>query len=207
MPLPGGVADLISRFDEQADTYRSGTYNETQLRRDFVDPLLKELGWDVDNAAGYAEAYRDVLHEDQVRIGGAVKAPDYGLRIGGQRKFFVEAKKPSVRIRTEIPPAYQLRRYAWSAKLPLSILTDFEEFAVYDTRIKPRPNDPASQGRIFFCTYKEYRENWEWIASIFSKDAILRGSFDRFAATTKEKGAPPKLMRTFSPPLKTGDHL
>ena len=51
------------------------------------------------------------------------------------RKFFVEAKKTSVNIKDDISPAFQLRRYAWSAKLPLSILTDFEEFAVYDCRI------------------------------------------------------------------------
>ena len=70
-------------------------------------------------------------------MGGATKAPDYAFRIGGTRKFFVEAKKPSVNLKDDISPAYQLRRYAWSAKLPLSILTDFEEFAVYDCRHKP----------------------------------------------------------------------
>jgi len=53
------------------------------------------------------------------------------------RKFFVEAKRPSVHIKEDAAPAFQLRRYAWSAKLPLSLLTDFEEFAVYDCRIKP----------------------------------------------------------------------
>lgn len=56
-------------------------------------PFFRELGWDVDNTAGYAEAYRDVIHEDQVKIGGAVKAPDYGFRIGGQRKFFVSVRR------------------------------------------------------------------------------------------------------------------
>ena len=33
------------------------------------------------------------------------------------RKFFVEAKKPSVNLKHTPEPAYQLRRYAWSAKL------------------------------------------------------------------------------------------
>lgn len=51
------------------------------------------------------------------------------FRIVGSQKFFVEAKKPSVYIKGDVQPAFQLRRYAWSAKLPLSILTDFEEFA------------------------------------------------------------------------------
>jgi hypothetical protein len=140
MPAPREICDLVARFEQQLETYRSGSYNETRLRRDFLDPFFRALGWDVDNVGGYAEAYRDVIHEDAIRIGTAVKAPDYCFRVGGTRKFFVEAKKPQVRAREEVPPAYQLRRYAWSAKLPLSILADFEEFAVYDCRIKPAPD-------------------------------------------------------------------
>lgn len=73
-----------------------------------------------------------MVHEDAMRVGRATKAPEYSFRIGGARKFFLEAKKPSINIKEDTHPAFQLRRYAWSAKLPLSILTDFEEFAVYD---------------------------------------------------------------------------
>lgn len=187
MPAPAELLDLVARFGEHIDAYKSGSYNETQLRRDFLDPFFKLLGWDIDNTAGYDEAYRDVIHEDQVKVGGALKAPDYGFRIGGNRKFFLEAKKPSVRIKDDISPAYQLRRYAWSAKLPLSILSDFEEFAIYDTRFKPLPNDPASKARIFYCRFDEYVEKWDYLSGIFSKDAILKGSFDKFAAANKGK--------------------
>ena len=187
MPCPQPILDLVARFREHHDAYHSGVYNETQLRRDFLDPFFRELGWDVDNTAGYAESYRDVIHEDQIKVGGAVKAPDYGFRIGGQRKFFLEAKKPSVQIKTDISPAYQLRRYAWSARLPLSILSDFEEFAIYDTRVKPGVNDPAAKARVFYCRYDEYERHWDTIAGIFSRDAILRGGFDKYAATTRGK--------------------
>lgn len=61
------------------------------------------------NRQGYAEAYKDVIHEDAIRVGEAIKAPDYAFRIGGTRKFFVEAKKPSVNLKDDISPAYQLR--------------------------------------------------------------------------------------------------
>jgi hypothetical protein len=74
------------------------------------------------NNQGYAEAYKDVIHEDALKIGSATKAPDYCFRIGGVKKFFVEAKKPSVNLKEDVSPAFQLRRYAWSANLPLSIL-------------------------------------------------------------------------------------
>ena len=161
MPAPAAILDLVARFGEHIDAYKSGSYNETQLRRDFLDPFFRELGWDVDNSAGNAEAYRDVVHEDQVRIGGALKAPDYGFYIGGTLKFFLEAKKPSVRIKDDITPAYQVRRYGWNAGLQLSILSDFEEFAIYDTHIKAKPKDAASKARIFYCRFDEYAQHWD----------------------------------------------
>jgi len=92
MTVPKEILDLRARFDRNRETYRSGNYNETQLRREFLDPFFKALGWDVENTAGHAEAYKDVIHEDAIKVGGATKAPDYCFRIGGTRKFFVEAK-------------------------------------------------------------------------------------------------------------------
>lgn len=149
--------------------------------------MFTSLGWDVNNTQGYAEAYKDVIHEDAIKVGSAVKAPDYCFRIGGTKKFFVEAKKPSVNLKEDISPAFQLRRYAWSAKLPLSILTDFEEFAVYDCRVKPALADKASTARIFYLTYKEYVQRWDEISSIFTRDAVLKGSFDKYAEKGRHK--------------------
>ena len=187
MTVPKEIKTLVERFDQNREAYRSSAYNETQLRQEFLDPLFKALGWDVDNEQGYAEAYKEVVHEDAVKVGGATKAPDYSFRIGGVRKFFVEAKRPSVGIKDDPDAAYQLRRYAWSAKLPLSILTDFEEFAVYDCRLEPNKNDKASTARTLYFTYDEYGEKWDEIAAIFSRESILKGSFDKYVESTKRK--------------------
>jgi predicted type IV restriction endonuclease len=187
MPAPAAITELVRRFREHDDEYTSGSYNETQLRRDFLDPFFAALGWDVHNAQGYAEAYREVIHEDAIKVGAFTKAPDYCFRVGGTRKFFVEAKKPSVNVKDDLAPAFQVRRYAWSAKLPLSILTDFEEFAVYDCRIKPDKNDKASTARIMYLTYADFEKRWDDIAAIFSKEAILKGSFDKYAHDNKGK--------------------
>jgi predicted type IV restriction endonuclease len=81
---PEEVAELVERFDRNQDAYRSNAYNETRLRREFVDPFFRALGWDVDNESGTAEAYKDVIHEDCIKIGGATKAPDYCFRVGGR---------------------------------------------------------------------------------------------------------------------------
>jgi hypothetical protein len=187
MGVPETIRQLVKAFDSNLESYKNGSYNETQLRQEFLNPFFKALGWDITNERAYAPAYREVIHEDAIKVGSATKAPDYSFRIGGTRKFFVEAKKPSVDIKNDIHPAYQLRRYAWSAKLPLSILTDFEEFAVYDCRIRPNVNDKPSTARILFFNYKDYADKWDQIADIFSRDAILKGSFDKYAVTTKGK--------------------
>ena len=185
--VPQQILDLVHRFDRNLEAYRNQSYNETQLRREFIDPFFEALGWDMANKSGYAEAYKDVIHEDAIKVGSATKAPDYCFRIGGVRKFFLETKKPSVNIKEDVSPAYQLRRYAWSAKLPLSILTDFEEFAVYDSRHRPKSSDKPSVGRVLYLTYKDYSSQWEEIASVFSKEAVLRGSFDKYAISGKRK--------------------
>ena len=187
MSAPSKVIELVERFNDNLDSYKRGNYNETKLRIEYLNPFFEALGWDVQNKQGYAEAYKDVVHEDTIKVAGATKAPDYCFRIGGTRKFFLEAKKPSVYIKEAIHPAYQLRRYAWSAKLPLSILTDFEEFAIYDCRIKPVKNDKPSKARIKYMPFKEYPDRWEEIVSIFSREAILKGSFDKYSESNKRK--------------------
>jgi Eco57I restriction-modification methylase/Type I restriction enzyme R protein N terminus (HSDR_N) len=187
MNVPDRIKKLAETFDYNLETYKKGSYNETQVRREFIDPFFQELGWDITNKQGYAEAYKDVIHEDAIKVGGVTKAPDYCFRIGGARKFFLEAKKPAVNIREDIHPAYQLRRYGWSAKLPLSILTDFEEFSVYDCRVKPAKTDKAPHSRILYLKYTDYIDKWDEIANIFSREAILRGSFDKYVESNKKK--------------------
>src|SRR5216117_2874200 len=187
MAVPAEIRELTERFERNKDAYRSPQYNETQVRREFLDPFFKALGWDIDNEQGYAEAYKDVIHEDAIKVGEATKAPDYCFRIGGARKFFLEAKKPAVDIKNDVSPAFQLRRYAWTTKLPLSILSDFEEFAVYDCRVKPDQNDSASVARILYIPCTEYAGRWDEITNVFSRDAVLKGSFDKFAESVKAK--------------------
>jgi hypothetical protein len=181
------IAELVERLDRYQDTYKSHQYNEAQVRQEFVDPFFKALGWDLDNAQGFAEAYKEVIHEDTIKVGHSTKAPDYSFRLGGSRKFFLETKKPSINLADDPAPALQLRTYAWNAKLALSILTDFEEFVVYDCRFQPQKTDGPSKARLLYLTYKDYLDRWDEIAGIFSKEAILKGAFDKYAETTKSK--------------------
>ena len=192
------VENLVNRFEEQLLSYKKSDYNETLVRRDFIDPFFKALGWDVDNSQGYAEAYREVIHEDRIKVSTATKAPDYSFRLpGGKRLFFVEAKKPSVYIKEDVLPAYQVRRYGWSAKLAVSIVTDFEEFALYDCIKKPAQTDKASTARIKYFTYKDYLNQFDFLWDTFSKERVLRGGLDRFVVSDKLKKGTATVDREF----------
>ncbi len=188
MSAPQKVLDLVAVFDRNAEAYESPHFKEAELRQQFVNPLFACLGWDMDNEQGNAEAYKDIVHEAAIKIGGATKAPDYSFRIGGTPKFYLEAKKPSVHVKDDPGPAFQLRRYAWSARMPLSILTNFKELAVYDCGVKPAQTDKASTARILYLRCPEFAEAWdEKIAGVFSREAVLKGFFDKFADSKKAK--------------------
>ena len=96
-----------------------------------------------------------MIYEDAIRVGGKTRTPDYSFRIGQARKFFLEAKKPAISLIGDVGPAYQLRRYSWSVKLPLGVLTDFEEFAVYDCRQRPKPADKELYQRQIEATDRQ----------------------------------------------------
>jgi type I restriction-modification system DNA methylase subunit len=178
------IGELVRRFGENQTAYRT-SYNEESTRNEFIDPLFEALGWDVSNTTGAAEQYKDCVLEGSIKVGGVTKAPDYSFRIGGQRKFFVEAKKPAVSIGDDRSASYQLRRYAWSAKLPISIVTNFAEFAVYDTRVRPKETESAVVARIEHYKFDEYLGRLDEMWGKYSKEAVLRGYFDRFVEASK----------------------
>lgn len=187
MSAPDVVRQLIQRFSDNQRAYKGAGYKEAQLRQEFIDPLFEALGWDLRNRAGNAESFKDVVHEEAIKIGGTMRAPDYSFRVGGRPVFFVEVKKPAVNLKDDEDAAFQLRRYAWSAKLPISILTDFEEFVVYDTRIPPKKGDTAAVARLRYDTFTEYDAKWGEITGLFSKEAVLKGGLERFVQAKRGK--------------------
>jgi hypothetical protein len=175
------VQDLVSRFAEHLIAYKKADYNETQTRRDFIDPFFKALGWDIDNEQGFSESYREVIHEDKIKISGGTKAPDYSFRLSGKEKlFFLEAKKPNIKIKEFIDPAYQIRRYGWNAKMTISVLTDFEELSIYDCTNEPKSQDSAAKARLNYITYDRYEKEWEFLWNVLSKESAQNGGFNEY---------------------------
>ena len=181
------LKELVNQFRYNLKDYTSWNFNETNTRQQFIDKFFELLGWDVNNHFWRSEQYKEVVLEDKLKINWQAKAPDYSFRLWGRRIFFVEAKKPSVNIKDDVEPAYQIRRYSWTAKLPIGILTDFEELEIYDTRVKPNPTDKAGTARIKYFSFEELEENREWIYNTLSKEAVEKWALDKYIQEGKKK--------------------
>lgn len=186
------VADLVRNFKRNEADYLRSTYNETQARTDFITPLLEAFGWDVHNAAGHPMALREVIEEATVEVGTErlSKKPDYELRLARQRKIFVEAKKPSIHIDRNRESSFQIRRYGYSASLPISILTNFYHLAIYDCVPTPSLDDEAHVARILLVRYDEFHERFDDLWPLLSQQSVHSGDFDRhFAVDATRHGA------------------
>lgn len=177
---------LVDRFDEQIG--EKASLSEKQTRIELIDPFFHALGWDMDNSSGKTNAYKEVIHEYKLKIDGKTKAPDYSFRNEkGNSKFFVEAKKPSVNIKSEYDPAHQVRLYGWNNKLYISVLTDFEEFAIYNCQKKPKVGDKPNISRLEYFTYKDYLNKFDFLWDTFSRQAVLQDSLEIYASKNIEK--------------------
>lgn len=174
------VRDLINRFKTEKSRFTSAAYNETQLRTDFLDPLFSILGWDINNTQGKPTNEREVLVEEGLRANANenTKKPDYTFRLFAERKFFVEAKKPFVKIETDPEPAKQVRRYGFTAKLKISVVTNFEYLAIYDCSELVNADDAVTKRRLKLYHFTEYEEKLEEIKSLIGKDSVYSGHFD-----------------------------
>jgi len=182
------VSKLCQYFATNRQSFLAPGIKEAHIRQTLIDPFFEALGWDVRNTSMTAPQYREVIPEDSLDVDGQQKAPDYTFRVGTLPKFYVEAKKCGVNINTDIAPAYQLRRYGFSANLALSLLTDFEELSVYDCASRPRPTDKASHGRIQYFGFSEYPDRWREIWDVFSREAVWSGGFDQYTTSKRKKG-------------------
>jgi hypothetical protein len=180
-----GIDNLVQQFSRHFSEYKSDAYNETEVRAEFIDPFFRLLGWDVTNERIVSRRFREVIREVNLPWAAGSKRPDYEFRLGVERRFFVEAKKPSVDIVGSAAPAFQVRRYGWSAGLQVSVLTNFEYLAIYDTTAEPSPAQSANHARRHLFHYTDYPARFDEIAALLSREAVYSGHFDEeFASPT-----------------------
>ena len=176
------VAELVQTYSNNYLQFQRATYNETQVRVDFVNRFFKLLGWDVDNERGLPQHLREVTHEATVVVEEdgvhRSKKPDYSFKVGTEVLYFLETKKPAVNLTIDAAPAFQLRRYGWSGNLKVSVLTNFTDLYIYDCSVRPREGDDIGIAMIAHYHFDEYVERFEEIYNMLSKEAVLTGQFE-----------------------------
>lgn len=171
---------LVQKYEQNQAYYRTARFNESMLRSEFLDPLFELLGWDIKNAAGKSTSEREVLLEEPLKVDAKsnTKKPDYTFRLFGDRKFFLEAKKPCVNINTEDAPAKQVRRYGYSAGLKISVLSNFENLYIYDTSYAVEDSDLRTKALISSYHYTEFEEKFDELLQKLGRESVYSGTFD-----------------------------
>jgi type I restriction-modification system DNA methylase subunit len=182
------IGRLVDGFIDDSSNM-SKSFKEDWTRSDYIEPLLGLLGWRqlkqtqrTTNSTGY-------VREEQIDAKGITTIPDYAMYVDGRRVFYVEAKKPSVKIQSDKKTAFQIREYGWNSGDPIGIVTDFEELSVYNCRIRPGEDNDAAIGRIQYLHCSEYSKSWQWLTDNFSPEAVRNGSLSRLADDFKPRKA------------------
>lgn len=185
---------LVQGFARHIRQLKAPETKESQVRLHYIDPFWSLLGWDVGNSEQRAPQDVEVLVEpsmDTVEDDGLrTREPDYLFRVNGFPRFVVEAKKPAVDIETDKKAIYQAKRYAWNATIPFAILTDFEQFRLYDTTLKPIMNEPhRGLAKDFVIDFQDYPAKWDEMLATFGRDAVAGGSLEKLRARIKKVSA------------------
>lgn len=174
------IHTLVQKYEQSKEFYCTSRFNETQVRNEFLDPLFEILGWDIRNSSCKNTNEREVLLEEPLKANAAshTKKPDYTFRLFGERKFFLEAKKPCIHIEREDEHAKQVRRYGFTAGLKISVLSNFEYLFIYDTSYAVEQNDTRIKAIIREYKYTDYEDAAEELLEYLGKDSVYSGHFD-----------------------------
>lgn len=168
------VAELVKKLDNIKANGKLKDCNEENTKKDFITPLFRILGWDIENTISFDE----VTNEDKVSKGRV----DYAFRINGIPKFFLEAKALNKGLDLS-KDAFQSINYSWHKGTVWAILTDFRTLIVYNAEVKEAN---PSQAQFFSLTYDQFIENFErlwWL----SKPAMIEGLLDKAALSWGKK--------------------
>ena len=153
------VETLVAKYNRVVSESRDGKYKEEETKKDFIIPLFRALGWDVENSS-------EVTAEEKV----SKKRVDYGFRINGIPKFFLEAKsfKEDLDNRKYIDQAIN---YAWHKGCTWAILTNFESIKIFNAEV--RTDHP------WLSQFRPTLHSSEFLAKLDELMLLSRESFEK----------------------------
>jgi len=182
------IKKLIDKYDKVKDKH----YNEEATKNDFILPLFKILGWDVEDSD-------EVSKEENI----SGKRVDYGFRIDGIPKFFLEAKglnnedlEGSRMVKgREVTYAEQATNYAYYKGCNWAVLTNFKGIKVYDAWAKSSPSS-SFRFAIWIDTLLNDFDNSLYL---LSKEAFEQGLLDKkYSLKSRKRPITEQLLLDFT---------
>ena len=180
------IKALLEKYQEAVRDGRVSKYNEEMTKKDFILPLFEALGWKTSDS-------REVSAEEKI----SKKRVDYGFRINGIPKFFLEAK--SLREDLDNPKFFeQAVSYAWHKGCTWAVLTNFVRVKILNAEWKAE-----NYLQSHFLTL----EQWEFETKfddlwLLSKEAFTSGKLDeiaeRYGKKTKKMPIDKQLLTDFT---------
>ena len=170
----------ITKLIEKYNREKGKRYNEEATKNDFILPLFKILGWNTEDS-------NEVSKEENI----SGKRVDYGFRIDGIPKFFLEAKgldedlEGSRMVKgRQVTYAEQAINYAYYKGCDWAILTNFKCIIVYNASIKSRPIS------VIAFNLDTLLNDFEEGLYLLSKGAFAVGLLDKKPYGTKGRKRP-----------------
>ncbi|MBE0519412.1 N-6 DNA methylase [Candidatus Bathyarchaeota archaeon] len=155
-------------------------------KKDFILPLFRALGWNIEDST-------EVTAEEKI----SKKRVDYGFRINGIPKFFLEAK--SLKVDLDKPKFFeQAVNYAWHKGCTWAVLTDFEAVKILNAEWRA-----ANYLQSHFTTIRSYeflkRFDELWLLSKDSfEQGLLNKEAEKWGKKTKKTSIDKQLLADFT---------
>jgi hypothetical protein len=201
------IRKLVEQFQDDFGDRRNPQMKEAQLEDTYIKPLFSFLNWNI-HTTGIKKGMEEFRVQTSQRIKKSTKQPDYELWLPEKdnhaqmkRHLFMEAKDPKYDLQKSVQWMRQAYQYAHSTlslsersnkRTNLSILTDFEEFRLFDCR-DPYPltkNDASLYNKYvikkFDLRFTEYIDKFDLLWETFERNNVQNGSLSKFEITDKE---------------------
>jgi len=180
------IGRLVEKYNKVLRENRVSKYNEEMTKKDFILPLFRALGWKVEDSS-------EVTAEEKI----SKKRVDYGFRINGIPKFFLEAKP--LKADLDNPKFFeQAVSYAWHKGCTWAVLTDFEAVKILNAEWKA-----ANYLQSHFTTISSYeflkRFDELWLLSKDSfEQGLLNKEAEKWGKKTKKTSIDKQLLADFT---------
>ncbi|MDD5417314.1 MAG: N-6 DNA methylase [Candidatus Nanoarchaeia archaeon] len=175
---------IIEKYNRNIEKIKN--YNEEMTKKDFILPLFRALGWNVEDSS-------EVSAEEKISKGFV----DYSFRLNGVPKFFLEAK--SIKEGVDKPDYIkQAISYAWHKSCTWAVLTDFKTIKIFNAEWKTA--NPM-QSHLKTLNYYELLDRFEelWLLSKESfKENLLSKEAERWGKKVKKMSIDQQLLNDFT---------